>query len=75
MTGPQVPDGVRAALAVGDVAKVLNTDVSQVQGWVTNGALPSFRVIPGKGWRLVRSADVAELAELHNLPLNWETVL
>ena len=71
----EVPPGIPAALAVGQVARVLNLKEETVKRALTSGALPSFRLIEGKGWRLVRSADVAELAQRCGLVMNWEAVL
>jgi len=34
--------------------------------------LPSFRLVEGKGWRLVRTADVLERAQRCGLALNLE---
>jgi len=72
---PEVPAGIPAALAVGQVARVLNLREETVKRALTSGALPSFRLVEGKGWRLVRSADVADLAQRCGLALHWEAAL
>jgi len=79
MTHPEEESGrsvsLPAALAVNDVPRVLNLKEETVKRALTSGALPSFRLIPGKVWRLVHSADVAELAQRCGLTVAWEAVL
>jgi len=55
--------------------RVLNLREETVKRALTSGALPSFRLIPGKGWHLVRSADVAELAHQCGLVMSWGAAL
>jgi len=71
----EVPAGIPAALAVGQVARVLNLKEETIKRALTSGALPSFRLIDGKGWHLVRSADVLELVQQCGLVLHWEAVV
>jgi excisionase family DNA binding protein len=72
---PFIPDGVLQGLTVGQVARALNMKAETVKGWLDSGALPSWRVIEGRGWRYVRLTDLAQFAERHGLPLHWEAVL
>jgi excisionase family DNA binding protein len=70
-----VPPGIPEGLTVGQVARALNMKSETVKGCLSSGALPSWRVIEGKGWRYVRLADLAQFAERHGLPLYWSALL
>ena len=73
--GPFVPAGIPEGLTVRQVAQALNMKAETIKGWLDSGALPSWRVIDGRGWRYVRLADLAQFADRHGLPLNWTALL
>jgi excisionase family DNA binding protein len=70
-----VPPGIPEGLTVSEVARALNMKSETVKGWLSSGALPCWRVVEGRGWRYVRLADLAQFADRHGLPLNWEALL
>jgi len=51
----------------------MNTET--VKGWLASGALPSWRVVEGRGWRYVRLTDLAHFAARLSLPVNWEALI
>ena len=71
----KIPDGIPEGVTVGQVARALNMKGKTVKGWLASGALPSWRVIEGRGWRYVRVADLALFAERNGLPVNWAALL
>lgn len=73
-TASTIPEGIPQGLTVGQVARALNMNTETVKGWLDSGALPSWRVIEGRGWRYVRLFDLAAFADRLNLPVDW-TVL
>lgn len=72
---PAIPEGIPQGLTVGQVARALNMNTETVKGWLASGALPSWRVIEGRGWRYVRLADLAQFAERLSLPVDWEALI
>lgn len=71
----EIPDGLHDSVKVGKVALALNMSSATVKGWLDSGALPSWRPDEGRGWRYVRLPVLAQFAERHGLPVNWEVLL
>jgi len=70
-----IPEGIPQGLTVGQVARALNMKSETVKGWVDSGALPSWRVVEGRGWRYVRLFDLAAFADRLNLPVDWAVLV
>ena len=71
----EISDRVQQGLTVSWIALALNMNGETVKGWLASGALPSWRVIEGCGWRYVRLADLAQVAEQRGLPVNWAALM
>ncbi|GAA5436438.1 helix-turn-helix domain-containing protein [Deinococcus aquaticus] len=70
-----VPAGIPHGLTAGQVARALNLKEETVKRALTTGALPSWRVEHGRGWRYVRPHDLATFAADRGLPLDWGELL
>lgn len=71
----EVPDGIPQGLTVGQVARVLRLREETIKGALTSGALPSWQVTEGRGWRYVTPDAVAAFAVARGLALDWEAVV
>lgn len=69
------PAGVPQGLTVGQVARALNLGEETIKRALCSGALPSWQISEGRGWRYVRPADLAQFADLRGLALDWEALL
>lgn len=70
-----VPEGIPQGLTVGQVARVLRLREETIKGALTSGALPSWQVTEGRGWRYVRPDDLAQFADLRGLVVTWDALL
>lgn len=78
MTGSAVgavPAGVPQGLTCGQVARALNLKEETVKRALAAGALPSWQLVEGRGWRYVRPTDLAAFAEGRGLAVDWATLL
>jgi excisionase family DNA binding protein len=75
MTSPFVPEGIPQGLTVGQVARALNLKDETVKTALKSGALDSWRIAEGRGWRYVRPDALARFAEACGLHVDWEKLL
>ncbi|MFC3833855.1 MULTISPECIES: helix-turn-helix domain-containing protein [Deinococcus] len=75
MTAQQVPAGIPQGLTVGQVARALALREETVKRALSSGALPSWQIDPGRGWRYVRPVDLASFAERRGLGVDWSATL
>lgn len=70
-----VPDGVPQGLTAGQVARALNLKEETIKRALSSGALASWQIVEGRGWRYVRPDDLARFAEVRGLTVEWQALL
>lgn len=69
-----LPDGIPQGLTVGEVARVLRLKDETVKRALTSGALRSWQIVEGRGWRYVTPEAVASYAEARGLTVDWDAL-
>lgn len=70
-----VPAGIPQGLTVGQVARALNLGEETIKRALGSGALPSWQITEGRGWRYVTPEALAHFAHVRGLAVNWEALL
>ncbi|WP_295817050.1 hypothetical protein [uncultured Deinococcus sp.] len=79
MTPPRtestVPEGIPQGLTAGQVARALNLKEETVKTALKSGALPSWQLVEGRGWRYVTPDALARYAQVRGLSVDWDALL
>lgn len=70
-----VPDGIPQGLSAGQVARALNLKEETVKTALSTGALPSWQITEGRGWRYVTPDALARYAQARGLSVDWDALL
>jgi excisionase family DNA binding protein len=70
-----LPEGIPQGLTTGEVARALHLKEETVKRALTSGALPSWRIVEGRGWRYVTPEALASYAAARGLSVDWEELL
>ena len=71
MTGTRY---LRQGLTVGEVAAVLHLRAETIKAAVSSGALPSWQIVEGRGWRYCTPEAVEAFALARGLAVDWEAL-
>ncbi|THF86132.1 hypothetical protein E7T09_12950 [Deinococcus sp. KSM4-11] len=71
----EVPEGIPQGLTAGQVARALNLKEETVKTALRVGALPSWQIVEGRGWRYVTPDALARYAQARGLSVDWDALL
>ena len=70
-----VPEGIPQGLTTGQVARALKLKEETVKTALSAGALPSWQIVEGRGWRYVTPHALARYAQARGLSVDWDALV